>query len=533
MKAGHMAVVATIRGHNEKRQLARTARLNDALGFAIDRHDLQQCKQLVMDSASLFEQCSRETQLTPFLHVLHKEELPIARYFLEEGSSCNGITPDHLPTHSYTALHYCIVLGDKNLLNAILDSCPALLFVATDIHPVHLAIILWQNDSLRIMLDRSQDCWQKASSSGMLSLCANGNADVGRQPVDSRHLLTKTRKMGILENPSLTEVRVQLRSTTWLTSGPGGDLQKYQGFSPMHCAVEASNAQAVRLLSSYGALVDSLSSERKTTPLGEAVCIRHDEIVSYLLDDGASVHGYNKECTSIVEEIAIRAGNALFERVSPSISHAWHMDINDRNMVSRFATATYPDALVRLGADAESLTTPDMYGESALTHCFSFGTAPVISYILNLGLDLSGSTPAFGSVVNTCWSDVIRYELQRLLRRLGRQTCTALLNKKPQYRHTPLYDAAATDQCRILALLLAYEVDLDMVGGPLGSALMAAATYGRLEAVEVLVDAGAAISYFSAEDATMKSAFVQAMHFPRIQRWLLVNRLLRTKWLAW
>jgi ankyrin repeat protein len=533
MMAGHMAVVATIRGHNEKRQLARTARLNDALGFAIDRHDLEQCKQLIMDGASLFEQCSRETQLTPFLHALYKEDLPIASYFLEKGSSCNGITPDHLPTHSYTALHYCTVLGDKNLLNAILDSCPALIFVATDIHPVHLAIILRRNEILRIMLDRSLDCWQKASSSGMLSLCANGDADVGRQPVESRHLPTKTRKMGILENPSLTEVRVQLRSTTWLASGSDGNLQRYQGFSPMLCAVKASNIEALRLLSSYGALVDSLSSELKTTPLGEAVYICHDEIVSYLLDDGASVRGYNEGCTSIVEEIAIRAENALFERVSPSISHAWHMDITDRNMVSRFATATYPDALIRLGADAESLTTPDMYGQSALIHCFKYGSASVFSYILNSGLDLSGSTPTFGSAVNHSWRDVGRYVLQRLLRRLGRQTSTALLNKKPQYRHTPLYDAAARDQCRILELLLAYEVDLDMVGGPLGSALMAAATYGRLEAVEVLVDAGAAISYFSVEDATTKSAFVQAMHFPRIQRWLLVNRFLRKKWLAW
>jgi ankyrin repeat protein len=301
----------------------------------------------------------------------------------------------------------------------------------------------------------------------------------------------------------------------------------------MHCAVKASNVEALRLLSSYGALVDSLSSECKTTPLGEAVYIRDDEIVSYLLDDGASVRGYNEACTSIVEEIAIRAENALFERVSPSISHAWHMDITDRNIVSRFATATRPDALIRLGADAESLTTPDMYGQSALIHCFQSGTPRVTSYILNSGLDLSGSTPTFGSAVNYSWRDVDRYVLQRLLRRLGRQTGTALLNKKPQYRHTPLYDAAATDQCRILELLLAYEVDLDMVGGPLGSALMAAATYGRLEAVEVLVDAGAAISYFSVEDATTKSAFVQAMYFPRIQRWLLVTRFLRKKWLAW
>ncbi|MCJ1401940.1 hypothetical protein MMC11_005157 [Xylographa trunciseda] len=537
MKAGYMAVVATIRGHNEKRQparqLARAAHLNDALGFAIDGHRLEQCKQLVMDGASLFDQCSRETQLTPFLHALYKKDLPIASYFLEKGSSCNGITPDHLPTHSYTALHYCTVLGDKNLLNAILDSCPALIFVATDIHPVHLAIILGENEILRIMLDRSLDCWQKASSSGMLSLCTDGNADVGRQPVDGRYLPNKIRKLGILENPSLTEVRVQLRSPTWLASGPDGDLQEYQGFSPMHCAVKASNAEALRLLSYYGALVDSLSSECKTTPLGEAVLIRDDKIVSYLLDDGASVPGYNENCTSIVEEIAIRAENALFERVSSSISQAWHMDITDRNMVSRFAKATYPDALIRLGADAESLTTPDMYGDSALIYSFESRSAPVLSYILNSGLDLSGSTPALGSAVNYYWTEVDRYLLQRLLRRLGRQTGSALLNKKPQYRHTPLYNAAAMDQCRILELLLAHEVDLDMVGGPLGSALMAAATYGRLEAVEVLVDAGAATSYFSVQDATTKSVFVQAMHFPKIQRWLLVDRFLRKKWLPW
>ena len=77
--------------------------------------------------------------------------------------------------------------------------------------------------------------------------------------------------------------------------------------------------------------------------------------MSFLLDSGASVHGYNEKCTSIIQEIAIRAKNALFERVTSFISHAWHMDITDRNMVSRFATVRNPDALIRLGADGESL----------------------------------------------------------------------------------------------------------------------------------------------------------------------------------
>ena len=233
--------------------------MNDALGFAVDRHDLEQCKQLVVDGASLFEQCSRVTQMTPFLHALYMEQLPIARYVLEKGASCNGITPDHLPTQSYTALHYCAALGDK----AILDSCPGLIFVATDVHPVHPAIILQQNEIVQIMLDRSLDCWQKASSSEMLSLNVNGNVDVGSQITESTHLPIESRKMGILESPSLTEVRVQMRSTTWLSSGPDGDLQAYQGFSPMHCAVQASNSKAIRLLSSRGALVDHYHQKEK------------------------------------------------------------------------------------------------------------------------------------------------------------------------------------------------------------------------------------------------------------------------------
>jgi hypothetical protein len=87
----------TIRGNDEKWQPERAARLSDALGFAINRHDLEQCKKLVMNGASLFEQYSRETQLTPFLQAPYKRELPIASYFLERGSSCNGITPNHPP----------------------------------------------------------------------------------------------------------------------------------------------------------------------------------------------------------------------------------------------------------------------------------------------------------------------------------------------------------------------------------------------------------------------------------------------------
>jgi hypothetical protein len=269
--------------------------------------------------------------------------------------------------------------------------------------------------------------------------------------------------------------------------------------------------------------------------LGEAVVLRHDDIVSFLLDHGASVHGYDKWCRSVLGELAINAQDALFVRVFSSMSHAGDMDIYDQNMALRFATAASPVSLIRLVADGESLTAPDIYGQSTLLRSLSWGTATasIFAYILNSGLDLRESTPAFGSAFNYPWSDYECNKLQLLLKRLGRQTSTSLLNNKPQYRHTPLYFAAAMDQCRILRLLLTYEVDLDMVGGPMGSALMAAATYGRLEAAQVLVEAGAAISYVSVDDGTTKSAFVQAKHFPRIQRYLLVDRFSRTKCLAW
>lgn len=66
-----------------------------------------------------------------------------------------------------------------------------------------------------------------------------------------------------------------------------------------------------------------------------------------------------------------------------------------------------------------------------------------------------------------------------------------------------------------------------MPGGNVGSPVMAACTYGRLEALKLLVYAGASLLYTDVDedgDAVVYSAFEKATLFPKVQRWLLVER---------
>lgn len=528
IKSGHTLVANALRLREEETVLTKTSYLNTALGYAIDRNDLEGCKQFLASGASLSKSCSRETQFLPFMHALHRGFSPLASYFLSMGASCSGITPDHLQMHSYTALHYCLSLNDSELLNRVLDNCPGLLFVETDIHPMHLAIVSWSNHLLQILLSRSQECWDRSSGRELFSLHAGPSTEESRMPDVTINRRTQSRRMRLLESSSLVETRVQMRTSNWLTEGPDGNLQRYDGFSPLQCAAIVNNLEAAKLLRDHGASVECRPGLKGSSPLLHASG-NNDSFVSWLLDNGASLYDYRWNCTSVITSIPKTIQPSLRKQFHSVAQHNWPADIHDRNMVSHLAAAYAPVGLIQLGFDSKSLAALDFFGYSAINYCFEHGAESVITYLLNTGADLSASTPAFGSVLNVVWLESHYSRLRRLLRRFGRETSTTLLNAKPQYRHTPLYYAAATGTCRILELLLASGSDADMVGGPVGSALMAAATFGRFEAVEILVDAGATTSYYSADDDATKSVLIQAKNFPQIQRWLLVGRFVRIK----
>lgn len=157
----------------------------------------------------------------------------------------------------------------------------------------------------------------------------------------------------------------------------------------------------------------------------------------------------------------------------------------------------------------------------------------VQAYVLNLGIGLARINAMFGSVLHFIW-EIHRWSiLRRLLRRLGPEFSKSLLNFKPNNSNTPLYNAAATDEVKVIQLMLQHGADMDLEGGLEGSPMMVAAAYGRFRTVRLLVSAGALSSYFDSKTVTAISALEKAMCFPKIQRWLLVDRWEETKSIGW
>ena len=152
--------------------------------------------------------------------------------------------------------------------------------------------------------------------------------------------------------------------------------------------------------------------------------------------------------------------------------------------------------------------------------CQFWTASPVMqAYAPNSAIDLTIYHPTLGGVFQFPIQDRGLSFLQRLLRRLGPSHNRRLLNLKPTYHHTPLCYTCGAGQMKVARLLINNGADLNLHGGLLGSALVAAATYRRFVMVKMLVWAGAAIFHYSPELRKTVSAFEAAKCFPEIQRW--------------
>jgi ankyrin repeat protein len=108
--------------------------------------------------------------------------------------------------------------------------------------------------------------------------------------------------------------------------------------------------------------------------------------------------------------------------------------------------------------------------------------------------------------------------------RLGRRT-EGWVDLHPDGAISPLCLAARYGRVKAVQSLLSAGAGVDFEGCEEGTALMAACAMGHLETVQVLVQQGASVAYVSDKGGGVtRSALAVARPFPRIVRWLLVDR---------
>ncbi|KIW32784.1 uncharacterized protein PV07_04306 [Cladophialophora immunda] len=503
------------------------------LKYAIDSNNLQLCQRLVSETHFQVERCACCGSTNAILYSLWANKEEIFLYLLEA-----GLNYGEMMHQEYSAVHLCVMSNLPRALNRILDMCPELLFLRTNVHPLHLAVLAQRNECLKIMLEKRTDCWSRLHKSLTLSVnrdCpdsrvahAQGSLDMWkRRGPQGHHLISIEDLLGV-------EISPELPNDLELTKGVNVSMLLGVGaHTALQCAAYNANVEAIRLLLEHGARVNQESSIYLDTALSIAARRPDSKAVCALLDYGASIHHFPSDSESCACSIRLAHSQVSGEKLIQSNLFRLPCCLDRRTLISELAASSRVLELYEAVGHPHEMIEPDGLGWTALHSCWNRGPAVMKAYILNSGLDLSGRTRCFGSALNYHWYDFNHGLLRRLLRRLGREQSLDMLNVKPEHRDTPLYAASAMGQLKILRLLLVSGADLDLIGGQMGTPLIAAASYGRLHIVKELISAGAGFSCFCPALGEVVNVFDQARDFPEIQRWLLVGRWMERSCIGW
>ena len=500
-----------------------------------DGHE-EDCLYYLSQSVPLSSSASICGKCEPLIESLNWRQPHIALTLVERGAKLNGITcPEH-SCKNYTAIHYCARYNFSSVLEKLIDQCPSLLFVASEIHPIYMAIANNSNDCLQIMLGKSKEAWQRSIGTSPTSSTAFDVAHFNGALPETQIQPDRCRGFALIQAADLTKVATLRPGTdSWqLSESLSASAISMSMFrSPLHFAARLGNTEAATTLLNYGASVNSFSEVKQETPLHLALEGSSSAMIELLLDRGASLNSRNwigTTCASLVVSSPLRD---LPDRIRSKAAKLVQPNIFGRLPYFYWSGSNYLPMYAARADNSLSLAAFDTLGDSPLLAVWRSDSIALQTYVLNLDIDIGGIDNTFGSALHFCWINDNISTLRRLLKRLGQSLSRKMLNFKPQSQLTPLYFAAAADQLKTMELMLNYGANKDVIGGSEGTALMVAAAYGRENIVTFLVRLGALTSYFDDGTNTTISVFDKAKDFPAIQRWLLVDRWIEMKSIEW
>ncbi|KAK2003326.1 ankyrin [Colletotrichum falcatum] len=269
--------------------------------------------------------------------------------------------------------------------------------------------------------------------------------------------------------------------------------------TPLDVAARADRLNAARLLLAHGA-DPNLWAPGSSAPLITAVAEGHLAMAQLLVEHGADINVRSADGAGLLGVCGGgRGGPDMF---------VW---------------------LVGLGLDPYG---PGPQGRTPIHDAVLRGGFPGL--VFNYGFDFSrlrDVPEGFLSLVVELGGAAANGVLKRLLRRLPREKAARLANATPEGSVSPLCNAVVRGALDCIPTLLRHGASVDGEGSAEGSALMAACARGDLEAAKALLRHGASVSYESTAGGApvSRSAVVHARGFPRVLRWLLVDRHARLR----
>jgi ankyrin repeat protein len=255
------------------------------------------------------------------------------------------------------------------------------------------------------------------------------------------------------------------------------DVLDAHGRPASHIAAWIGRADILELLLSHGCEVDARDSYLQTT-LGSAVGFGHVEVVRVLLDRHADLTASKDRGVCLIQT-AISCGNpAVFFLLADAGLEPTSEDICSWYKAGNWQVLMSGNHMERLAVMPEFLQTPD--------------TGPEMKAVLNI-------TPPHYRKLNL--------------------TCRVMIMN---VRNSVFYRASTLDDLEAVILLHNAGAMLNLDGGAEGTPLMGACKAGRLGVVKYLVRHGAILNY--EKHGVPVSAFDKAASYPKIQRWLLIER---------
>ncbi|MCJ1246909.1 Ankyrin repeat domain-containing protein 44 [Trapelia coarctata] len=563
LAGGHTYVAQILREHVAKQResilatpgghvINRTSLLSEGLAAAIKRKDVPGCEKLIeygADPRARIPQCkctplilalesNRQETLTP-------ESYQIARLLVENGAPLDASACEEMGFPMYTPIHYAALFGSSELLELLLRKGSRKL-AAFPLTPLHLAAAARHTECMTVLLDHElhttvhENPSTNVPGTGSpidLNLAAvSGSHASPDLPglAGAMHLSESESESETSRSESMIHTRVPkdiAMVCSILDEGIPRSMKNLPFGAPLHMATLYGRETAVDLLIDRGADVELTTLGNVSTPLHIACGNRGSKvdnspipIIRRLLEAGANVNC----CDAFGRTPFLTAASAGLEDVLKELqSHGADVKSSDREGMTAMHHAI-EDRQIKvipfLLSSGLDLSAVDRWGYNALHEAIVFGDEATITSILNQAGSVGDRNKDGANVLNLlCEREDCKTSMaEKLIAKIKNEEKSAMLNNRSEIYDAPLYEAAARGNLALTRLLLEHGAILDMVGGPLGTALMAACAMGRLDVVKFFVGRGAETEYV--EDGKPISAYEAAAHHKKVQEWLLSNQ---------
>lgn len=291
----------------------------------------------------------------------------------------------------------------------------------------------------------------------------------------------------------------------------------------LHCAVKENSVEAARILLESGAVIDKPDSRGLTA----LMMTKTQDMVTMLVRHGASlVHHFSGHILDFLNM------DPLFSSLVYAYSdpNTWY---NSPETIPKFLR-TICDTRGRIDCETVTMRPPhlvhileagikldqELGSGMSLVHLALVDEASS-TFVLNSNLSLELTLP-FPWHLEFFTNPIFMTSKWRHFRaKLREEDFVRIAHLQPSRGFSPMCGATVQNEIEMIRNCLSLGADVDFEGSPHGSAVILASACGNVEAVRVLVRAGASLSYEGQNGHRNVFTFCRSR---AVRRWLLVER---------